>query len=88
MIREIGLRILLILLPFAVYSLYLFLMRWRPGYARTKTPWTLLFAIGLSLFAASFVFWRFSASQGTSGVYVPPHVENGKIVPGRVDDGK
>ena len=88
MIREVELRFVLIALPFFIYGLYLFLMRWRPGHVPPKTPWTILFIIGLSLFAVSFLFWRFSEPADTSGVYVAPHLENGKVVPGHVEDKK
>ena len=88
MIRELGLRILLFALPFAIFWLYLFLMRWRPGHTPPKTPWTILFIIGLSLFAVSFLFWRFNETVTADGVYVPPHVENGQVVPGRTEGGR
>jgi hypothetical protein len=87
MIRELGLRLLLLALPFAVFGLYLFLMRWRPGHAPPKTPWTILFITGLSLFAVSFVFWRFNEDVEATGTYVPPHVEDGKVVPGHTEGG-
>ena len=88
MIREVGLRFLLIAVPLTIYGLWLFLMRWRPGHVPPKTPWTLLFIAGLALFAASFLFWRFSEAPDTSGTYVAPQLENGKIVPGHVEPGK
>ena len=88
MMRELLERILLIGVPFAIYVLYLFLMRWRPGHTPPRTPWTILFIIGLSLFAASFIFWRVSEPANTNGTYVAPHMENGKIVPGHVEPGQ
>ena len=88
MIREIALRILLFAVPFIVFWVYLFVMRWRPGHTPPRTPWTMLFIIGLSLFAVSFVVWRFTEDTTAAGTYVPPHLENGKVVPGRVEEGK
>ncbi len=84
MIREIGERALLFLVPFAIYGVYLLLvLRQRPN--RPPTPWALLFIVGLVLFAASFVYVGLTEGETTKGVYVAPHVVNGKIVPGHVE---
>ena len=81
MTREIAERLLLFLLPFAVYGLYLLLLRMRPPPPRT--PWTALFIAGLSLFALSFIVWGFTDGAPVGGsVYVAPAWENGRIVPG------
>ena len=42
---------------------------------------------GALLVAASFVIWGVTEGSGQQGVYVPPHVENGRVVPGHVDTG-
>lgn len=85
MIRIILTRLALFLLPFALYGLYLFLLRWRPDIARPQTPWTGLFIAGLSLVVMSFVVLGLTEGESIEGVYIPPHVENGKIVPGHVE---
>ncbi len=85
MIRQLLWRLLLIALPFVLYSLYLSLIRWRAGHTPPRTPWTVLFIIGLSLFSLSFLFWRFNDAPDATGTYVPPHLENGEVVPGRVE---
>ncbi len=87
MIREVAWRLLLFALPFGLYSFYLFLIRWRPGHAPPRTPWATLFIVGLSLFSASFVVWRFSEAPQTQGIYIPPHVQDGQVVPGHVEKG-
>ncbi len=84
MIRILSLRVVLFLLPFALFSLYAFLMRQR-GAARPATPWTLLFVIGLGLVAVSFVIVGLTEGEKPQGLYVPPHVVNGHIVPGHVE---
>ncbi|HEY1837971.1 MAG TPA: DUF6111 family protein [Rhizomicrobium sp.] len=84
MIREIGERALLFLVPFAIYGVYLLLI-WRQRPNRPPTPWALLFITGLILFVASFVYVGLTEGESTKGVYVAPHVANGKIVPGHVD---
>jgi hypothetical protein len=84
MIREVGERALLFLVPFAIYGIYLLLvLRQRP--ARPPTPWALLFITGLILFVASFVYVGLTEGESTKGVYVAPHEVNGTIVPGHVD---
>jgi hypothetical protein len=85
MIRTVALRALLFALPFAIYGVYLLLLRGRPGMTRPQTPWTVLFIVGLSLVAASFVYLGLTEGETTGGVYVPPHVVDGKIVPGHVE---
>ena len=86
MIRRFVYEILLFLLPFALYGLYWRLSgRDRPDAATRRHPWVLLFVAGLLLVIASFVWWAVSEGDPTEGVYVPPHVENGRIVPGHVE---
>jgi heme/copper-type cytochrome/quinol oxidase subunit 3 len=84
MIRRIVFDVLLFLLPFALYGLY-----WRfsakPGERATAHPWNYLLISGLVLVAASFVLWGITEGAGQQGVYVPAHVENGRVIPGHVD---
>ncbi len=84
MMRSAFLRALLFLLPFALFTLYAFLIQ-RRGHARPATPWTLLFVAGLGLVIASFVLLALTEGETTKGVYVSPHLVNGKIVPGHVE---
>ncbi len=71
-------------IPFAIYFGYLALTRvWPPGPWRNH-PWMLLTAYGLLLVVGSFFWWRFTSVEPTTGVYVAPHVVNGKVVPGYV----
>lgn len=76
--------VLLFLLPFAIYAVYL---RFRPDSENEPAlshPWTGLIIAGLVLVAASFVFWGVFENANQRGVYVPPHLEDGRLVPGRV----
>ena len=84
MIRTVILRVLLFLLPFGLFSLYALLLGQR-GAAKPVTPWVLLFVIGLGLVAASFVIVGLTEGETTRGAYVPPHMQNGHIVPGHVE---
>jgi hypothetical protein len=75
---------LLFLLPFALYAAYLRLRQHDEDMPAKQHPWTALFVSGLLLVAASFVFWGLFENANQRGVYVPPHLENGRLVPGRV----
>jgi hypothetical protein len=87
MIRRLVFETLLFLAPFALYFLY-----WRVTLARAgetspserNHPWNYLFVAGLALVALSFVVLGLTEGSGQRGTYVPPHVENGQVVPGRV----
>ena len=87
MIRRIAFELLLFLLPFALYGLYWRLSKREEVEPTPAHPWTVLFASGLALVAASFLIWGITEGAGQQGVYVPPHVENGRVVPGHVEPG-
>jgi len=87
MIRRILFEILLFLLPFGLYALYLRIAKQDENAPARTHPWTILFASGLMLVVASFLIWGITEGSGTQGVYVPPHLENGRIVPGHVEPG-
>ena len=75
---------LLFLLPFALYAAYLRVREVDEETTSKQHPWTALFISGLVLVAASFVFWGLIENANQRGVYVPPHLEDGRLVPGRV----
>ena len=87
MIRRFLYEALLFLLPFALYAVYLRLAERDQSASARKHPWTFLFASGLVLVAASFLIWGITEGSGQQGVYVPPHVEDGRVVPGHVETG-
>ena len=84
MISRIFFDVLLFLLPFALYLAYLRLREHDEEMASKQHPWTALFISGLVLVAASFVFWGLFENANQRGVYIPPHLEDGRLVPGRV----
>lgn len=83
MTRILASRVFLFLLPFAVYYGFFLLSRRKPG--REIAQWLWLSIAGLILVAASFVWLGLTQGDTTAGRYVPPHMENGKIVPGHVE---
>lgn len=85
MARTIFTEIALFLAPFAIYAIVLLLTRRAP---RDREHWGLkvvggLAAAGLVLVAISLVWLSHYGGFGTSGTYIPAHLEDGKLVPGR-----
>lgn len=87
MIRRILFETLLFLLPFVLYGVYWRLSKRSETAPAAAHPWSVLFISGLVLVAASFVIWGVTEGSGRQGVYVPPHLENGRVVPGTVETG-
>ncbi len=76
----------LFLSPFAVYAVYLVL---RARYPLEVEHWTgvrvsILTVIGVAAAVLGLVALNLFAPRG-QGVYVPAHVENGVLVPGRFE---
>jgi len=84
MTRQILERLVLFALPFALYGVYLLAGRQRAVTTPRNHPWTILVIAGLSLFAASFLVWGLTEGEPTKGQFVPPHVVNGRVIPGYV----
>ena len=86
MARNVLELLALFLSPFAVYALYLAL---RAGYPLEVEHWTrgrvsVMTLIGLAAAVLGLVAVNAFAPRGR-GVYVPAHVENGVLVPGRFE---
>ena len=77
-------RLTLFAVPFVIYAVFVLLQRLRPPTPARAHPWALLSIAGLVLFALSFLIWGITAGEPTTGTYVAPHLDNGKIVPGYV----
>ncbi|MGB8182419.1 MAG: DUF6111 family protein [Stellaceae bacterium] len=81
MIR-VALTILLPLLaPTAIYFLWLYTVG---RVAERSTPWTWLIIAGLIAAAAALVVVGVDTGGDQTGRYVPPHVEEGRVVPGQI----
>ena len=83
MLRALLEETLLFILPFCVFAGYLVVKRRNPfDVAHWSRHLFILAAIGLALSVALFAFTAWNAPR-YSGAYEPPHMENGKLVPGR-----
>jgi len=81
MIR-VALTILLPLLaPTAVYFLWLYTIG---RVAERSTPWTWLIIAGLVAAAVALVVVGIDTGGDQAGRYVPPHVQDGRVVPGQI----
>lgn len=93
MIRVLLTYIVPLLLPTALYFLWLWLMQRGsgPGAAAAKAaaerpvPWAWLALAGLVLVGATLFAIGLSGGNPPGGVYQPPRVEGGQIVPGHVE---
>ena len=86
MARNVLESLALFLSPFAVYALYLLL---RARYPLEVAHWTrgrvsIMTLIGLAAAVLGLIALNAFAPRGR-GVYVPAHVENGVLVPGRFE---
>lgn len=85
MIRPILTEIGIFLIPFAVYALYLVASRSRllhqSSWPRHVVGWLALAALLLTIL--SLVLLAHFSGAPPSSTYVPAHIENGRLVPGR-----
>ena len=84
--REVLEPLALFLSPFAVYALYLAL---RARYPLEIEHWTrgrvsIMTLIGLAAALLGLIAMNAFAPRGR-GVYIPAHIENGVLVPGRIE---
>ena len=77
---------LLFLSPFILYAAVLALRRSTPFASRNWTQGTvsILTLVGLSI-AVAFMFAFGIFAERHAGAYVPAHIENGKLIPGRME---
>ncbi len=71
-----------LVLPTALYLV------WRLWLGRTVTvssTWVWLLVAGLALSSLTLIFLSVDFGAPREGVYVPPHVENGRVVPGNIE---
>ena len=84
--RPIAESLGLFLLPFLLFAVYLALrMRWPLAIEHwTRSRVSILVMVGLAAALAGLAGASLFAPRG-QGVYVPAHLENGVLVPGRIE---
>ena len=85
MIRPLLTELLLFLAPFAIYALYLVATR---NGVFTTSSWNIrivgvLTVIALLLLFVSFFLLAEFSGHPAGSTYVPPHMQDGKLVPGQ-----
>ncbi len=91
MLRTTLFHVALLLAPAVLFFLYLVIARKvrlsKSEFAKTlrDLPWPWLLGAGLALMAASLVVFSLSTGEDREGTYVPPHLEDGKVVPAKVE---
>ena len=85
MIRPVLTEVLLFLLPFAVYAVFLLATRNGVLLSSSWSPRILVWltAIALILMIGSFLVLAHFDREPAGSMYVPPHMENGKLIPGQ-----
>jgi hypothetical protein len=83
MARSLLITLLPLLLPLAMY------FAWRAVYGTARlpawaeqVPWVSLLSIGLVLAALTLGVFRLQTGAPPDSQYVPPHYENGTLIPG------
>jgi Family of unknown function (DUF6111) len=85
MLRVLLQYLLPLLLPFLLYAAYVGLAHGRmPSWLDLDArEWALLGGAGFVLLTISLFTWSLLSGSPPEEIYIPPHVENGEIVPGR-----
>jgi hypothetical protein len=84
MLRVLLQYLLPLLLPFLIYAAYVALAQGRVPSWLDLNPkqWAMLGGAGLALLAISLVTWSLMTGSPPEEKYIPPRLEDGRIVPG------
>ena len=89
MMRAVFTVILPLILPTVLYLLWALAMRRVAaagvGDLLRGMPWVWLVPAGVALVAVVLVLIPLGFGRGSSGVYVPPEIVGGKLVPGHIE---
>lgn len=86
MIRFLLQYLLPLLLPTLLWFGWMWLtQKGKEPRALREGPWVWLIGSGIVLMGAALVATAFMTGSEPGGKYVPPYMEDGKIVPGRVE---
>ena len=90
MIRVILINLLLLLLPTVIYFAYIYIRRNRSPDAEVMAdaPIFWLLASGAALCVLVLIYFVDWTGNVPGGRYIPPHYEDGVVVPGRVEPNR
>jgi hypothetical protein len=78
-----------LLLPTLLYFLWVIVWRRRKkskeAVSLANGPWFWLILAGFALMVSTLSYIAFSGGSPPGGVYTPPHYEDGKVIPGKVE---
>ncbi len=74
-----------ILLPFAVYLGYVYVMRRTGAKGPVKLPWPWLLGSGVALAALVVGALTLLGGAEPGALYIPPHAVDGQIIPGHFE---
>jgi hypothetical protein len=83
MIRVVLEYVLPVLAPFAVYFGWMWLVERRADWR--EAPWFWLVAASIALLVATLAYVALSSGEKPNGVYHPPVLKDGKVVPGHIE---
>jgi hypothetical protein len=84
MLRIILTYLIPLIAPFVIYSLFVRITGRRNTEEALKTPWFWLVASGLILVVITLFAVALTTGSDPTGTYVPPRLEDGRIVPSQV----
>lgn len=89
MIRVIAQIVLPLITPIALYVAWAWYSHKKGektiGESFEKGPWVWLLAMGVALMLVGLLVFRQVGSGHPGETYIPPHVEDGKVVPGHFE---
>ncbi len=87
MLRFLLLRLLILLLPFVLFGLYLWVVRKRDPFDLANwnpAPLILCTSVAFVALAISFFFLAFTQGEKAGATYTPARFEDGKLIPGKL----
>jgi hypothetical protein len=84
MLRILLTYLIPLIAPFVIYTLYVRITGKHNAEEALKTPWFWLVASGLALIVLSLIVTAVMTGSDPTGTYIPPHLEDGRIVPSEV----
>lgn len=89
MLRVVLLNIALFSLPFTFYALYFYANERRQNVVTvtwSRMPFAILLQTGVGLIIIGMLITAYVGGEDAGGTYVPARMENGKLVPGEVQE--